>query len=1115
MAGLGGTSSASLLFHLKADSSQAVAELKHLKEVVASETEAIKKFGKSNFSALSDSVDSAGKSLFSLKGYSEGASAAISSFVGNLGADAVQSLTSALVSGGKAVLDYSSKLEQTKIGFTALLGSGEKAAALLKEIQDFAKSTPFEFEGIAGLSQRLAGANVEATKIIPLMRDIGNVVAATGETSQDRLEGVTVAITQMISKQKVSSEEMEQLAERGINGFQILSEATGKSQAELRKLAEGGKISADVMLKALQQISQQKYGDAMEKQSQTFSGAMSNIKDAVKIAANSAFTPLYEKISEISVRTAKELESADFGEATHIIAKNIAKGFGEALADELKREINSYSWEKFYKDINVFPNIGAELGKGIFGDFNLTDYISKSLGGITSKDIAEKDRWAIQYGVLGTYFYEKFYGGFIKASSPEKFQKFVGDLTKAVDVNGVKYQFDTVSNTLKQVKDVISSIPNLGKQLDAEKAAEDAEKLNRELAEFQKDYLNQISFFGDESEVATAKQKLLAKGVTDFNSGLAKSIIELAQTVDKLKEAKRAQDEYTQKIKDARKELETFDQKAFDNFIPDQSELDRFNRWVDNSKTNLTELRNEIKFTRDLLKSSLEFQALLDSQKRFTDLSNSIEQTSIDVENSTKKFSPLQEQLLAVAKAANLVETSFVSLDKIGSTVDTLNTTDSTFVAKSEEFLKKYKKERDEGAELLKNLDELFYDKNLGAVEQVGIGDALSKKQIEYKENLDKIIEEYSKFLRTLKTLGKDENGKITEVPLFKQYEIEAFIAQLLNLDKTVNKATLQKGLEKVEEIFEKLNLTIGDFGAKTDLQKLNDQLSDPAITEAIKLRAEALGYTVDQLKEIIRLKAENDANPESKSTRPRVVEKERKGESVFGTVENIFGLSDEVINKVTGKAEVLKTVFADLKGWVIDASKGMLDAFGSAIEGYLLYGDSIAAALKKAAAAELAHIASVAAIKALFYTAEGIVSLFIAPAAAPYYFKAAAMYGLVALAAGVGAKALAGSQDKGAKSFSQQSSTATGQNNSNTGGGNSQNGGNYYTTNRDTRFLEEDRQRTINSQSEPPTQIIQHNINMTDIHGRRSEFVIKEVIDGIKNRTQLKQVLVELIRDN
>jgi hypothetical protein len=65
--------------------------------------------------------------------------------------------------------------------------------------------------------------------------------------------------------------------------------------------------------------------------------------------------------------------------------------------------------------------------------------------------------------------------------------------------------------------------------------------------------------------------------------------------------------------------------------------------------------------------------------------------------------------------------------------------------------------------------------------------------------------------------------------------------------------------------------------------------------------------------------------------------------------------------------------------------------------------------ALEKATAASLAQIAAQAAVKALFYTAEGVASLWSNPAAANGYFVAAGEMAAVAALAGVAGHELAG----------------------------------------------------------------------------------------------------------
>jgi hypothetical protein len=91
-----------------------------------------------------------------------------------------------------------------------------------------------------------------------------------------------------------------------------------------------------------------------------------------------------------------------------------------------------------------------------------------------------------------------------------------------------------------------------------------------------------------------------------------------------------------------------------------------------------------------------------------------------------------------------------------------------------------------------------------------------------------------------------------------------------------------------------------------------------------------------------------------------------------------------------------------------------MAGALESAIERWLLYGESVGKALKQALAAELAHVAARCAIKALEATADGFFFLATGQfAAATAAFTAAAYYAAVAVGAGLAAKALAPKQQQ------------------------------------------------------------------------------------------------------
>ncbi|HEY0003741.1 MAG TPA: tape measure protein [Pyrinomonadaceae bacterium] len=401
---------------------------------------------------------------------------------GGLAAIGIVSITNELVDGARAWLNYSAKIEQSKIAFTTMLGSAQAAESHLKELQDFAKKTPFEFPELIDASQRMQALGFTAKEVVPLLTDVGNAVAAAGGGGE-RLERVIKAISDIRSKGKVETQEIRQLAESGISAFQILEKHLGKSRAELVKMVEAGDISSEQFLDAFRKFSQANFGGLMEQQSRTFLGALSNIKDGLLQASGTAFKPLFDKISEIAVRFADQLNGANgiedivnasadfFGEIGSQIARGIIKGMGEELENFEPKQVNAAP----------FFRMGEKFAEGTIDGYN--DVMRSWVSG---------DRRA----------------------SVLKFNRFAGATAGAT---GGRPKGDATAMT-----------------------AGFADKANQKAFEKTKDIVlelsRQLDNYGDKSQVAAARQKLLAAGVKDLNSGLAAQAIAIAHVIDKTAE---------------------------------------------------------------------------------------------------------------------------------------------------------------------------------------------------------------------------------------------------------------------------------------------------------------------------------------------------------------------------------------------------------------------------------------------------------------------------------------------------------------------------------------------------------------------------------------------------
>jgi len=185
-----------------------------------------------------------------------------------------------LIALGTTALKVGSEMEQTKIAFTTMLGSGEKATKFLGELKAFAAGTPFEFPGLVDSARRLQALGFEAEKVIPSLRAIGNASAALGGGAQ-MIDRVTLALGQMTSKGKVSAQEINQLAESGIGAWKILAEGMGKKIPEVMALAEKGMLNAGRAVPEILNALNEQFDGMMEKQAKTMAGQWSNVKDQI------------------------------------------------------------------------------------------------------------------------------------------------------------------------------------------------------------------------------------------------------------------------------------------------------------------------------------------------------------------------------------------------------------------------------------------------------------------------------------------------------------------------------------------------------------------------------------------------------------------------------------------------------------------------------------------------------------------------------------------------------------------------------------------------------------------------------------------------------------------
>lgn len=174
----------------------------------------------------------------------------------------------------------------TKIGFSTLLGD-EQGQAMMDAMDDFAKKTPFKTSGVISNAQKMMAYGWDPERILEDMETIGDAAAATGKMDQG-LEAIVYALSEIRSKGKLSTQELNQLAGAGIKAKAYLAEGLGygTSDAGMAKLAkdlESGVIGANQAIDLILQGMQEFDGMMDRTANETVEGLKSQIEDAFEI----------------------------------------------------------------------------------------------------------------------------------------------------------------------------------------------------------------------------------------------------------------------------------------------------------------------------------------------------------------------------------------------------------------------------------------------------------------------------------------------------------------------------------------------------------------------------------------------------------------------------------------------------------------------------------------------------------------------------------------------------------------------------------------------------------------------------------------------------------------
>ncbi len=190
-----------------------------------------------------------------------------------------------LIQFGKQIISVRGEFQQLSIAFETMLGSKEKADALMQQAVTFAAKTPFTLTDVTTNIKQLMAMGVETENVMDTMKSLGDVAAGVSVP----ISRVAINYGQVMTMGKLQGRELRDFAMAGIPLTDELAKNLGKAKEEIQGMISAGQVSASDVTKAFQTMSSEggKFYNLMEKQNSSVTGQISNLQDRIEVMMNS------------------------------------------------------------------------------------------------------------------------------------------------------------------------------------------------------------------------------------------------------------------------------------------------------------------------------------------------------------------------------------------------------------------------------------------------------------------------------------------------------------------------------------------------------------------------------------------------------------------------------------------------------------------------------------------------------------------------------------------------------------------------------------------------------------------------------------------------------------